>query len=98
MSGKITLMLSFSPSVLRKYHFQGANYFTIKVVALLFIIYLNPEADSGLVKLVVMTNVFFNNQQHKIEIKRFMCVKQIKSIVSSVAAEINSSIHCICQT
>ena len=36
-------------------------------------------ADSGLVKLVVMTtNVFFNKQQHEIEIKRFMCVKQIK--------------------
>ena len=36
-------------------------------------------ADSGLVKLVVMTtNVFFNKQQYEIEIKRFMCVKQIK--------------------
>ena len=32
-------------------------------------------ADSGLVKLVVMTNVFFNNQQYKIKIKRFLCVK-----------------------
>ena len=33
-----------------------------------------PEVDSGLVKLVVMTNVFFNNQQYKIKIKRFfMC-------------------------
>ena len=32
-------------------------------------------ADSALVKLVVMTNVFFNNQQHKIKIKRFICVK-----------------------
>ena len=29
------------------------------------------EANSGLVKLVVMTNVFFNNQEHKIEIKQF---------------------------
>ena len=37
------------------------------------------EADSGLVKLVVMTNVFFNNQQHKIKTKRFIFVKQIKS-------------------
>ena len=26
------------------------------------------EADSGLVKLVVMTNVFFNNQQHEIKV------------------------------
>ena len=26
-----------------------------------------PEADSGLVKLVVMTNAFFNNQQHEIK-------------------------------
>ena len=33
------------------------------------------EADSGLIKLVVMTNVFFNNQQHEIEIKRFMRIK-----------------------
>ena len=31
------------------------------------------EADSGLAKLVVMTNVFFNNQQ------RFKYVKQIRS-------------------
>ena len=31
--------------------------------------------DSGLVKLVVMTNVFFNKQQHKIKIKRFTCIK-----------------------
>ena len=29
------------------------------------------EADSGLVKVVVMTNVFFNNQEHEIEIKWF---------------------------
>ena len=35
--------------------------------------------DSGLVKFVVMTNVFFNNQQHKIKIKRFLGVKQITS-------------------
>ena len=38
-----------------------------------------PGADSGLVKLVVMTNVFFNNQQHKIKIKRLLGVKQITS-------------------
>ena len=31
-------------------------------------LYKPPEADSGLVKLVVMTNVFFNNQQHEIKI------------------------------
>ena len=31
------------------------------------------------VKLVVMTNVFFNNQQHEIKTKWFICVKQIKS-------------------
>ena len=37
------------------------------------------EADSGLVKLVVVTNVFFNNQQHEIKIKRFKYVKQIRS-------------------
>ena len=36
-----------------------------------------PEADSGLVKLVVMTNIFFNNQQHQIKIKRFVGIKQI---------------------
>ena len=36
-------------------------------------------ADSGLVKLVVMTNVFFNNQQHKIKIKRFLFFKEITS-------------------
>ena len=41
-------------------------------------ILLVPEADSGLVKLVLMTNVFFNNQQYEIKIKRFMFVKQIK--------------------
>ena len=37
----------------------------------------HPGADSGLVKLVVMTNVIFSNQQHKIKIKRFLCVKEI---------------------
>ena len=39
---------------------------------------MKTEADSGLVKLVVMNNVFFNNQQHEIKTKRFICVKQIK--------------------
>ena len=37
------------------------------------------EADSGLVKLVVTTNAFFNNQQQGIKIERFICVKQTKS-------------------
>ena len=55
-------------------------------------------ADSGLVKLVVMTNVFFNNQQHKIKIKRFLCDKEVTSIVSSATGEINVSIHSICKT
>ena len=36
------------------------------------------EADSGLVNLVGMTNVFFNNQRHEIKTKQFICVKQIK--------------------
>ena len=40
---------------------------------------LHIEADSGLVKLVMMTNVFSSNQEHKIKIKRFICVKQKKS-------------------
>ena len=40
---------------------------------------LNSEADSRLVKLVVMTNIFFNNQQHETKIKLLRCVKQIKS-------------------
>ena len=30
--------------------------------------YITAGADSGLFKLVVMTNVFFNNQQYKIKI------------------------------
>ena len=35
-------------------------------------------ADSGLVKLVLMTTTNnFNNQQHKTKIKRFFCVKDI---------------------
>ena len=37
------------------------------------------EADLGLIKLVMMTNVFFNNQYQKIKMKQFICVKQIKS-------------------
>ena len=37
------------------------------------------ESDSGLVKLVVMNNIFFNEQQHEIKTKRFICVKQIRS-------------------
>ena len=38
----------------------------------------NSEADSGLVKLVVMTNVFFNNQQHEIKTRQCISMKQIK--------------------
>ena len=44
-----------------------------------------PQADSGLVNLGVasnlgvVSNVFFNNQQHEIEIERFIYVKQINS-------------------
>ena len=37
------------------------------------------ESDSGLVKLVVVNNIFFNEQQHEIKTKRFICVKQIRS-------------------
>ena len=37
------------------------------------------EADSGLAKLVVKTNVFFNNQQHEIKTRQFIYVKKIKS-------------------
>ena len=37
------------------------------------------EADSGLVKLVVMTKVFFNNQQHEIKTRQSICVKQAES-------------------
>ena len=51
----------------------------------------HSETDSGLVKLGVMTNVFFHNQQHEIKIKQLICVKQI-SLGSSVAIEINVSI------
>ena len=40
---------------------------------------LQSKADSGLVKLVMVTNVFFNKKQQEIKIKRFTCVKQIKS-------------------
>ena len=36
------------------------------------------EADSGLVKLVVMTNVFFSNQQHEIKTIQCISMKQIK--------------------
>ena len=43
-----------------------------------FIYYFYTEADLELVKLVVMRNVFFNKQQHEIEIKRFIFVKYIK--------------------
>ena len=35
----------------------------------------SAEADLGLVKLIVMTNVFFNYHQHEIEMKRLICVK-----------------------
>ena len=39
---------------------------------------IHSETDSGLVKLLVMTNVFFNNQPHKIKTERFICFKQVK--------------------
>ena len=44
---------------------------------------INSRGGSGLVKLVVMTKVLFNNQQHKIKLKRFLCVKQITSSLFS---------------
>ena len=53
-------------------------------------------AHSGLVKLVLMTNVFFNNQQHKTKIKRLLGVKQIMSSFFTTAG-INVSIHGICK-
>ena len=33
------------------------------------------DVDWGFVKLAAMTNVFFNNQQHEIEVNRLTCVK-----------------------
>ena len=43
------------------------------------------EADLGLFKLAVMIKVFFNNLQHKIKIRPFICVKQIKfSLFSNI--------------
>ena len=42
-------------------------------------IYSVAEADLGLVKLVVMSNVFFNYHQHEIETEKFSFVQQIKS-------------------
>ena len=41
------------------------------------------EADSRLVKSVVMTNIFFSNQQHEIKIKLFICVKIKSSFFSN---------------
>ena len=57
------------------------------------------EEDSGLVELVVMTNVFFNTQQHEIKVKWFIYVKQIGLVVvSSVTTEISVSVHSTCKT
>ena len=61
-----------------------------------FVIYIIPEADSGLVKLVVMTNVFFNKQQHEIKIKRFIFVKYIKS--RFFCNSWNQCFHSACKT
>ena len=54
---------------------------TNSVIAMqvLFVRHIILEADSGLVKLIVIIKVFFNKQQQKIEIKRFIFVKYIKS-------------------
>ena len=46
------------------------------------------DAGLGLVKLVVMTNVFFDNQQDEIKVKWLICVKQI-GLVSLVTTETN---------
>ena len=58
---------------------------------------LYKQVDSELVKLVVMTNVFFNNQQHEIKTKWFICVKQTKSSLFSNNGN-QSCIHSICKT
>ena len=61
-----------------------------------FVRYIIPEADSGLVKIVVMTNVFFNKQQHEIKIKRFIFVKYIKS--RFFCNSWNQCFHSACKT
>ena len=61
-----------------------------------FVRFIIPEADSGLVKLVVMTNVFFNKQQHEIKIKRFIFVEYIKS--RFFCNSWNQCFHSACKT
>ena len=51
-----------------------------------------PEVDSGLIKLAVMTNVFFN----KIKVKRFIFVKYIKS--RFFCSSWNQCFHSACKT
>ena len=48
----------------------------------------SSEANSELVKLAVMTNVFFKKQQHQIEFKVFILLN-ISSLDSSATDEIN---------
>ena len=66
------------------------------VIQALFVRYIIPEVDSGLVKLVVMGNVFFNKQQHEIKIKRFTFVKYIKS--RFFCNSWNQCFHSACKT
>ena len=61
-----------------------------------FVRYIIPEVDSGLVNLVVIANVFFNKQQHKIKIKRFIFVKYIKS--RFFCNSWNQCFHSACKT
>ena len=62
----------------------------------LFVRHIILEADSGLVKLVIITNVFFNKQQLKIEIKWLIFVKYIKS--RFFCNSWNQCFHSACQT
>ena len=63
----------------------------------LFVRHMILEADSGLVKLVVViTNVFFNKQQQKVEIKWFIFVKYIKS--RFFCNSWNQCFHSVCKT
>ena len=63
----------------------------------LFVRHIILEADLGSVKLVVViTNVFFNKQQQKVEIEWFIFVKYIKSRFSCNSW--NQCFHSACKT
>ena len=87
---------SILPSFSQNTYITITYFFTITISFRKYkrkvVIYLS-EADLELVKLVVMTNVFFNNHQREIEIKVWFLHQQLKSTFSWYMQNVKTDLY-----